>query len=185
MGKQDQTDNYDLSSFLNPALFPFAPQELLNRDPYFNTDPERAMKEISTVPELAGIRPMPGGVEFTAQNIDTDLMGLRAQMPFLPIAQWPKSIRGVFLPTAGVPGVIEIPSGAVLGRFTGTADYFVSMEGQAQIPTATTPSDIGSIFRPEWAWWYIGGVTQPSIVSSVANAYVQLVCLSPKPFPER
>lgn len=178
-----ERDNYDASTFINPEFMPYTRHEMVNRETFRNTD-QLENGEISKLPEMTSLQPMPGGVELPAQNIETDLMALRASLPFVPMMKWPKSIVSVFLPTAGLAVDLTVPNGAVLGRFSGNADYFISAEGRAIVPGAAgfDPAQ-ASIYKPEWNWFYIGGFSQFSVVSPVANAFVQLVCLSPTLWP--
>lgn len=133
-----------------------------------------------SIPTLTSISDLGGRHFVPSQNIEGDLVRLRAEMPFLPITAWPKNIRSVFLANANVAQNIDIPSDAVLGRFTGSTDYYANFEGAAVVPDAAM---IGqdqnvSLYKPEWGWIYLAGLKQVSVVSPNANAIVQLAMLS-------
>ncbi len=178
-----ERDNYNMSSFLDPDLMPFAHLDMINRETFNGTD--AIIKEISTVPEMAGFQPMPGGPEMSSQNILTDLMGIREEMPFIPIAQWPKSIRTIFLPIAGTAVDLDFPSGVVLAKFSSTADFYVSSEGRAELPGATSSVDQAGVLNPTFTWFYVGGLHQFSVVSPIAGAVVQMVGIAPRVWPQK
>lgn len=97
------------------------------------------------------------------------LMALRCQNPFIDIMPFPNKVVSVLL-AAGVPQDITIPSQAKLVRFSGNGEYYVSRNGNAQIPDGTpNTSDSGSIMNPENNYWYVEEIQSLSVVSAIAS----------------
>lgn len=135
------------------------------------------------LPPLTNISGAPGNPVYPSQNIESSLLRLRAEMPFLPIMAIPTFVRSLFFPvgqTAGVPGGVaqdvNIPKGVALLRFAGNSDYWVNFQGRAQVPNAALNFDdqFEGLYKPEWGWIYAGSADQISIVASNDQSFVQV-----------
>jgi hypothetical protein len=135
---------------------------------------------ISQVPETVGVAPFPG-VELPAQNAMSDLLFLRSEFPFLPIMPFPhRTISRVM--TANVPQEIPVPDGCMMGLIQGTADYYVSRHGAASVPATTNTAGSmqtqdnaeEALFRPEFAFFYLNGVSAFSVVAPTTGTIVQM-----------
>lgn len=109
------------------------------------------------------------------------LMALRAQNPFMVIDQMPDSNIGVVL-SAGAPVDIPLAAEIKMIRFSGNCEYYVSRNGNAQIPgTAglSNPDLSGAcgMMNPEDRYFYVEEVTSISIVSPTAGK-VTIACFT-------
>lgn len=95
------------------------------------------------------------------------LMALRAQCPFIPIMQFPNSGVNVLL-QAGVAQDINIPSEAKLAQFSGDQVYYVSRQGNAQIPLVGQNSQSVALQNPESVFYYVEEVQSLSVISPVS-----------------
>lgn len=143
-----------------------------------------------TVPLLTALRSPIDGHEYPTQDAETDLSFLRYTFPFLPIVSLPFEIVTAVL-TINAPQDLIVPDGAVMGRFAGTADYWVSVVGAASVPTAAEVATLAaqnnapnkSMYKPEWGFIYLGGRRSFSVVAPVTGTIVQLQCWSPRKLP--
>lgn len=142
-----------------------------------------------SVNPLAGLVTL-GGVQ-PAQGEVNDLALLRMAFPFLPILPVPFEVVSV-VTDAGVTATdLLVPDGAVLGRFLGNGDYYVSMTGNAVIPSAAEQAASiaqgnqpnKSMYKPEYTWFYLGGHRSFS-VKAPGITIVQLHCFSPRGWPQ-
>lgn len=163
-------------SYANPDLLTVGAQPVSPLDP-FTARRNVNIEEVDSVDPLAGIAPMPGGPVIPVQNIESDLAWLRGELPFIPVMKFPTTVVSIFLPLAGTAADLIVPDGTVLGLFRGNLEYYVNAQGRAAVPSAT--SGEGNLYKPEHAWFYIGGHKQFSVVGTANNTFVQLVCLSP------
>ncbi len=163
-------DNFDLSTFINPDFLSVNAQPAHRVAPY---DPMQQMPHmIDTVDPLTAFSPE-NNVELPAMNVETDLAYMRAELPFLPIVKFPMLIATAAL-VPNVPFDLAVPDGVTLARFIGNTDYYVSHGGAAAIPTAGGEVT-GSIYRPEFAMFYVGGIKSFSIASPNVGAVVSLI----------
>lgn len=161
-------------SYANPDLLNPAWSKFYQADPFQSQPANLINEEISTVAPLAAIK-QPGEPITQVQNVESDLLLLRMELPFLPIVKYPRTVKTLFL-GANIAGDIAIPGGAALVKFRGPLDYYVSFGGRAVVPTAASVlenPDNDSIFRPEGEWYYIGGINQISVVGPNAGTIVQ------------
>jgi hypothetical protein len=145
---------------------------------------------MSQIPETIGTAPFPG-VELPAQNAMTDLMFIRSLFPYLPILPLPSRTVSVKC-MAGVAQEIAVPDGATIARIIGSDDYYISQHGNAELPVnLPNPSaNIGnvfshSMFKPEFSFFYVGGVKALSAISVADNTIVQVLFWSAENWPRR
>jgi hypothetical protein len=150
----------------------------LPKTPNLRDDVEE--KDLGPVPTETGVSPYPNVIA-PPQGPRTDLAMLRQQFPFVPIMPFPSQIVGVLL-AAGVAQDLRFPPGTAVFILSGSGDYFVSMQGNAAIPTAANIESNASIFRPEFSWFFTksSGV---SVIAPNANTYVQAACYIPTDLP--
>lgn len=165
-----------------PNFFEGFTRQPIVRGPYDDQDaPGRdGIGDSASVDDLAALGSMPGRDPFPSQNIESDLAWLRADMPFLPIIKTPRSIVTAFMALANTPTEIRIPDGAVMLRFSGDGDYYVSFEHQAVVPSATMDPNLMVVYKPEFAFFYVGAKKTVSVVSAQVNRMVQVVALFPR-----
>jgi hypothetical protein len=105
-----------------------------------------------------------------------NLSALRAQNPFLPIVPFPNSIINVMLPAGGSPIDVFLPEGTKYINIRATGEYFVSRNGNAQIPTSTISNDGRGCSFDSSQYVYVEELHSFSIISSVANNAVCISC---------
>lgn len=96
------------------------------------------------------------------------LLQLRANNPFVPILMFPSTAKAAVL-LAGVAQDIPIPSGAKYVVLRGNGDYWVSVNGNAQVPAASvglTDDGIASIYRPDGVVYFCEEINSLSVVSA-------------------
>lgn len=106
------------------------------------------------------------------------LSALRAQNPFLAIVPFPNSTENVLLP-AGVAHDINLPEGTKFISIRATSEYFVSRNGNAQIPVAAVAGmnqETGSCSFDPSQYIYVEEVRQISIISRAADNAVCVSC---------
>lgn len=106
------------------------------------------------------------------------LSALRMQNPFLQIMPFPNQVLHCVVKN-GVPVDVPLPPETKFVRFSGTADYFVSRNGNAKIPVSTDGQQDGNavLYRPEYCWFLVDGITSISVVSgSVQDVIVTIHC---------
>ena len=163
------TGQFD-KSYANPDLLAPDWSQFYNADPFNSQPPNMIGQDISKVDPLAGIS-TPNGPILEVQNIESDLLNLRAELPFLPVVKFPRNVFSVFL-AANVAGDINVPTGAALVKFTGPGDWYVSSAGRAQVPSATMDPEQAAIYKPDSEWFYCGGIKQFSVVGPNAGTIV-------------
>jgi hypothetical protein len=105
-----------------------------------------------------------------------NLSALRAQNPFLSIVPFPNSIINVMLPAGGSPVDVFLPEGTKYINIRATGEYFVSRNGNAQIPTSTISNDGRGCSFDSSQYVYVEELHSFSIISSVANNAVCISC---------
>ncbi len=160
-----------MGSYADPNMLEPAWGNMFDAMPFDSQPPNLINQDISTVDPLAGIQ-TPGFAPVQVQNIEADLMMVRAEMPFLPVMRWPTATRTAFMAVANTPADIQIPSGAVLVKLSGPGDWYASFQGLAQVPSATVSGEAGALYKPDDAWYYCGGKAALSVVSSAVNGIV-------------
>lgn len=159
------------ASYADPNMLEPGWSAMFTAQPFDSQPANLIGEDISTVDPLAGIQ-TPGFAPVQVQNIEADLMIVRAEMPFLPIMRWPTATRTAFMAAANSPADILIPSGAVLVKLSGPGDWYASFQGLAQVPSATISGEAGALYKPDDAWYYCGGKAALSVVSSTVNGIV-------------
>lgn len=152
--------------------------------------PHPGTLDLTTVDNNAGVH-VQGIGDVTPQGPNNDLAFLRSRFPFLPIMPFPNNVAGVFLPVALTPDEIQFPDGTTLVLFRGSNDYFVSLHGNAEVPSAANaPSaksgglrTVKSIYKPEGFFFYVGNVKTVSVVAPNANTFVTVLCYSTNNWP--
>jgi hypothetical protein len=115
-------------------------------------------------------------VEVSQRMSNPKLSALRAQNPFLPIVPFPNSIINVMLPAGGSPVDIYLPEGTKYINIRATGEYFVSRNGNAQIPTSSISNDGRGCSFDSSQYVYVEELRSFSIISSVANNSVCVSC---------
>jgi hypothetical protein len=115
-------------------------------------------------------------VEVSQRMSNPKLSALRAQNPFLPIVPFPNSIINVMLPAGGSPLDIYLPEGTKYINIRATGEYFVSRNGNAQIPTSSVSNDGRGCSFDSSQYVYVEELRSFSIISSVANNSVCISC---------
>jgi hypothetical protein len=115
-------------------------------------------------------------VEVSQRMSNPKLSALRAQNPFLPIVPFPNSIINVMLPAGGSPVDIYLPEGTKYINIRATGEYFVSRNGNAQIPTSSISNDGRGCSFDSSQYVYVEELRSFSIISSVANNSVCISC---------
>jgi hypothetical protein len=108
------------------------------------------------------------------------LSALRAQNPFLAILPFANTAIGLILP-ANTPTDVNLPRGTKFIYISGSDEYYISRNGQAQIPTEVntnngTASRNGSYQNPEGFFIYVEEMEQFSIVAVNANTRISIAC---------
>lgn len=127
--------------------------------------------DIQEVPDTTAIGPMfdPLYANYAPQGPENVLYEIRKQFPYLPIIGFPPSVRSVNL-AAGVAKEVTIPDKMAIVRFRGDGNYWVCMEGNAEVPQAGSTNVIDeqskSIFKPEDYFYFIAGKVSLSMIST-------------------
>lgn len=148
--------------------------------------------DLTLVDNLAGIQTI-GREEQTPQGPNNDLMAMRSRFDNIPVLPLQGSVATVFLPTANTGDELVFPDGTTMAQFFGPADFYVSLHGKAEVPTAVnspagttgTPSSVRSIYKPVGIWFYVGNIKSVGVVAPGANAIVQALCYITNQWPQR
>lgn len=111
---------------------------------------------------------------YLAQTFNPKLMAIRAQLPFVSIMPLPNSSVSVQL-AANAAQDITFPEGTKVVMFQGDGTYYVSRNGQAQIPNSTTPDGSGSIMNPEYTFFYVEEIKSVSVIAP-AQTHLTVHC---------
>jgi hypothetical protein len=157
--------------FLADALTPPRPAPMDSGRPSLavNDPMAQPVDLLSTVDPDTAISPGGDGQRFIEpQNAHTDLLRLRMKFPHLPIVPFPNSVKTVAL-QPNAPVDISLPEQAVLCRFYGNGEYYVSINGQASIPLNQSDDNSAqacmSVHKPEGVFFYLGNVKQISLIA--------------------
>ena len=111
----------------------------------------------------------------TPLNPITDLMQLRAQFPFLPVLPFPRSLVTAVL-TANVAQDIQLADGTTVVQFFADGDFYLSVAGNAVVPTSSNVSNAFSLYKPVGVLWYARGMRGVSVASATTGRVVQAHC---------
>lgn len=100
--------------------------------------------------------------DFAKRMSNPKLTAIRAQLPFIPIMPFPNTSLSFAL-TANKSVDINLPSGTKLVMFSGNAEYYISRNGNAEIPTGS--GSVGVVMNPEFFLWYVEEVNQMSAIA--------------------
>lgn len=133
---------------------------------------QRPIEQMDSPPALAGIAPDGLGHILPVQNAESNLAFLRSEFPFVAIMPFPRRIKTIVFEAGNINQAVNIDLGsAQLIRFRGNADYYVSPNGTAVLPTVANNgpgNDMNtSLYKPESEWLYCGGLKQLSVVAAV------------------
>lgn len=112
---------------------------------------------------------------FAQRMSNPKLSGLRAQNPFVSLVPFPNSVINVLLGAAGTAVDINLPEGTKFINIRSTSEYFVSRNGNAQIPTAAVATNGSCSFDPS-QYIYVEEIKQFSIISTGANNAICISC---------
>lgn len=110
------------------------------------------------------------------QMFNPKLMALRAQNPFVNIMPLPNQVLTVKL-AANTPTDINLPNGTKIVRFSPGGTYYVSRNGNAQLPVTGEPAATGSMQTPSDEWWYVEELQQISIIAAVETD-ISIACFT-------
>ena len=176
---------------LVPNQSPF-PSDINNSPILSNLNAGASMQPIGEVEETAAIAAPDNSMLITPQGPKNDLMSLRAQYPFLPIMPMPAKVVPLVLTTANLAYNMRIPSGAVLMYMRGNSDYFVSLQGNAEIPSTANTAGVGntgvgidcqSFYAPQGWLFYVNQLKELSFNSPNAGTIVTCSFWFPDQYP--
>ena len=115
---------------------------------------------------------------FSARVFNPNLMALRAQMPFVEMMPFPNSTITVKL-AANAAQDIQLPENCKLIRFNADAVYYVSRNGQAQVPGNNVDNTTGAIMSPNDRYFYVEeirslSVIAPAVTNLTVECFIQL-----------
>lgn len=111
-----------------------------------------------------------GCTDFADQSAPDNLRALRLQFPYLEVIPVPARSTSIALGTA-VSLDVAIPDGMVAMILRGNADYYVSFNGAAGIPTVGGV-DTQSVYKPEGYVMYVGNKRSFSAIAPNAGTIV-------------
>lgn len=155
--------------------------------PYIGLEPGEALS-IGPIPEETSVEDSITGDPITPQGPVNDLAILRHNFPFCPIIPFPNQVRTVAL-VQNVPKDIVIPDRVVMVMLRGSGNYYVSNNGNAEVPVAAQDNDSGtnaarSIFKPDGVFFYTGGIKSLSVITPDAGGcIVTLLGYAPTEMP--
>ena len=150
----------------NNSTFPSAPQN--------DTNSLMDVVHFSGSPEMAAIGPEfdPLYENYAPQGPQNALMAMREKFPFLPILPLPNSVVAFAL-VANQVQEVQIPTGMAMAMISGDAAYWVSLQGNAQLPAiGVNPLDANqsrSFYRPDGIFFFIAGKSALSFISGVTS----------------
>lgn len=153
------------AAFNNPVVMPFLgmmPDELL---------------PFSPVPEETAIGERSTSEMFTPQGPRNLLMQMRAMFPNLPILPIPGKVSSIYL-TANFARDIAIPDGSVLAILFGNGGYYMSAQGNAELPTTANEFMSSSMYAPEGYAFFVGGKRALSFISATTGTIVSMLTYS-------
>jgi hypothetical protein len=176
---------------LQPDRSPFP--SLPTNDPFaqFQMAAPHGAYELSGVPELTAIGGNPGAPLYTPQGPVNNLSALRNQFPFLPVIPLPTEAVAIFLPVSGTPVEMRIPDGAAAMMLTGSAVFYLGLQGNAELPVAgNTPASgyeakglCKSFIPPTNFLFYVAGLRTISFVAPNNNTAVTALFYAPNEMP--
>lgn len=158
-----------------------------------NLSPGAGQLDLSTVTEMAGIHQF-GMPEIVPQGPNNDLAHLRSRFPFVPIIPIMGQYASVFLPISGVADELELPPGTTAIMFSASNDYYISLQGNAELPTAANiparktgnPITFRSFYKPSnGILWYCGNIKHISCIAPNNNTFVGAMCYITNDWPTR
>lgn len=105
----------------------------------------------------------------------TDLFDLRHKFPFLPIMPVPNSVSTVVLDGANAQD-LPIADGATVAMFLGSGDFYLSLGGNAVVPTSINVAKAFSLYKPDRFLFYVRGKQNVSVISPTNGVTVQAWC---------
>lgn len=134
------------------------------------------MLSLNNIPEDTALDEPSTGQSFTPQGVINNLARFRMDFPFVPIIPFPNTVRTVALIQNAAKDV-RIPDGVVAVMFKGSGNYYVSNNGNAEVPVAAQDNDSGSnfgcsLFKPENFMFYTGGIRTLSVITPDAGGCV-------------
>lgn len=143
------------------------------------------LRDADSVDPLAGIAP--NGHLLPVQDSHVDLASLRGRYPFLPIIRFPPEIRYAVFDGTNINQPQNVYLGqAVLCMIKGNADFYVSAEGNAVVPTVANiganRDQVAALYKPE-GMFYTGGINQLSVISGAVGCVVCIAIYRPEEYP--
>lgn len=171
----DVSDNFNPDGqWLVPNASPFPSLEVNNARfaPFVGRD---GPVSLGTVRETIAVEAPDQSTAFTPQGPANMLASLRAKYPFLPIMPLPPVVRPLAL-TANIAQDLIVPDGATIMNLTASADYYLSLHGNAEVPSATntgqaaigTPGESKAFKVSPGIWYFVGGLSSIGCISPVA-----------------
>lgn len=149
--------------------------------PYLQTGPGEIL-DVQAVPERSAVYDPATNEPFAPQGPVNMLARLRYEFPYVPFVPFPNQVRTIAL-TQNQPRDIIIPDGAAAIKFFGSGAYYVSNQGNAEIPTVANDFTSQSVYKPEHFAFYVAGVRTLSLISPDAGCVVTMIAFVPKEMP--
>lgn len=144
---------------------------------------------LGDIDETTGLVAPDGSTNLTPQGSVNMLMSLRAQFPFLPIIPMPQSYVSLFM-NANTARDLQIPDGMSLMLIRGSADYYMSTKGNAEVPTALNTSGGSSgngiamsFYAPQGILYYVGDIHSLSVIAPTTGTIVTAQFWAPDQLP--
>ena len=159
-------DAYEVTR--NPQLWPFLALQ------------EGEALDVGEVPEETAIRDPITGVPDTPLGVTNNMARFRIDFPYVPVIPFPNQVRTIVL-VQNAAQDIEIPDRVVAIMLRGNGNYFISNNGNAEVPADKFSK---SIYKPEGWLIYTGGIkTLSAITPDVGGCILTLMGYAPVEMP--
>lgn len=126
------------------------------------------------VPEETAIGAPDTDTMYTPQGPRSLLMAFRQAFPFVPVLPVPTYVKTLHL-AANAAENITFEDQIIGGMVLGVGDYYMSLRGNAEIPTNTTEKICDSMYKPDRIMFYMGGIKSLSFISATAGTIVTFI----------
>lgn len=164
----DRKDGGNVVKFTPPDLQPYPLQFQKVPEPEQLTQIE---KQVVNADQMLEDQPFPRGMA-VAENLHR----FRCEYPFVDVAPLANNCKSFALGAAGIPVVIDIPSGALWLEISVSNSVMVSANGNAALPVVGTPVEGSFVVNPDWAKKriYCAGIRQLSMCPIVAATFASI-----------
>ena len=143
---------------------------------------EGEIQNFSQIPEESGIGDKNLDYMVTPHSPSNMLLSIRTAFPHLPILPIPTNVVSVSL-VAGIAKDIAIKDGAIMCIFLGDGGYYVSANGNAEIPSVVNEGTAQSMYAPEGFAFFCDGKKSFSCISANTGTIVTLLFYSQNDLP--